>query len=52
MCFLPKEYFCPLDYETKKMKKTNNTYAIHWFSGTWMTKIEKFKKIGFDVELQ
>lgn len=45
MCFLPKEYFCPLDYETKKMKKTNNTYAIHWFSGTWMTKIEKFKKV-------
>lgn len=45
MCFLPKEYFCPLDYETKKMKKTNNTYAIHWFSGTWMTKTEKLKKL-------
>lgn len=45
ICFLPKEYFCPLDYETRKMKITENTRAIHWFSGTWMTPYEKFKKM-------
>lgn len=43
-CFFPKEYFCPLDYETKKMNITENTYSIHWFNGSWLTKFEKFKK--------
>lgn len=45
----PKEYFCPLDYETKQLTLTENTVAIHWFGESWMTKSEKkknqFKKI-------
>lgn len=44
ICFYSKEFFCPLDYETKKMEITNNTFAIHWFSGTWMNKKEKMLK--------
>ena len=39
----PCEYFCPLDYETKKLNKTNNTYTIHWFNGSWITPKMKFK---------
>lgn len=31
----PKEYFCPLDYATRTMKKTKNTYTIHWFDASW-----------------
>ncbi len=31
----PKEYFCPLDYESGSGKKTANTYSIHHFSASW-----------------
>ena len=45
---LPSEYFCPINYTTKEMKKTENTYAIHYFGATWFTskqkKREKFLK--------
>ena len=47
ICYFSKEYFCPLDYETKKLSITNNTYAIHWFNGSWITTSDKIKiKIG------
>lgn len=36
VCMLPKEYFCPLEYETKKMNKTKNTHAIHWYNASWL----------------
>ena len=39
----PKEYFCPIDFSTKKKNITNNTYTIHWFAGSWLPKREKFK---------
>lgn len=44
VCFLPKEYFCPLDYETKELTITKQTYAIHWFGQSWMNPFEKFRK--------
>lgn len=31
----PKDVFCPLDWETKKLTKTKNTVTIHWFSASW-----------------
>lgn len=34
----PKDYFCPLDDSTGVLEKTKNTYAIHWFSKSWMDK--------------
>ena len=37
------EYFCPIDFETKKMTVTENTIAIHWFDGTWLPVGEKVK---------
>lgn len=33
----PKEYFCPRDYYTGKLNKTQNTYSIHWFNASWQT---------------
>lgn len=39
----PNDYFCPLDHNTKKLYKTKNTYAIHWFSGSWVPKSQKIK---------
>ena len=39
----PKEYFCPIDYQTKKKNITDNTYTIHWFAGSWIPKKDKIK---------
>lgn len=39
----PREYFCPINMETGKMEKTENTYSIHWYSGSWETKNNKFR---------
>ena len=36
----PPEYFCPLSADGKTMKKTDNTYSIHWYSATWLSKDE------------
>lgn len=37
----PSDYFCPKSYETGKIRKTKNTYAIHHFSGSWHSDEEK-----------
>lgn len=37
----PKEYFCPLNYYTREMKKTKNTYSIHWFDASWYNSKQK-----------
>ena len=43
---LPKDYMCPLDYDTGKLIITNNTYSIHWFQGSWKSEEErKLKKL-------
>ena len=36
----PKDVFCPVEYETMKLKKTRRTVVIHWFSGSWHTQQE------------
>ena len=36
----PKEVFCPVEYETGKLKKSRNTVCIHWFSASWHTQQE------------
>lgn len=38
-----KEYFCPLDFTSRKMEKTKNTVAIHWFDGTWLPKYKRIR---------
>ncbi|ETI91190.1 MAG: Eps7I [Clostridium butyricum DORA_1] len=37
----PVDYFCPLDYETKDLKITENTIFIHHFNASWISKEEK-----------
>lgn len=37
----PREYFCPVDYDTEKLKRTRKTVTIHWFSGSWQTEEER-----------
>lgn len=36
----PREVFCPVDFDTMKLKKTRKTVTIHWFSGSWHTEEE------------
>lgn len=37
----PFEYFCAKDYKTGKIKKTENTYTIHHFNGSWLSEEQK-----------
>lgn len=41
LAIYPREYFCPVDFDTKKLKKTKKTATIHWFSGSWQTEEER-----------
>ena len=40
----PYDYFCPKDWSTGEIHLTENTYAIHHFSGSWHTLEEKKKE--------
>lgn len=39
----PIDYFCPKDVITGELKVTNNTYAIHHFNASWISKKQKLK---------
>ena len=39
----PNDYFCPVSHEDHKLKKTINTYTIHWFAGSWIPAKDKIK---------
>lgn len=34
----PTTYFSPMDYATRRVYKTENTYAIHKYAGSWTNK--------------
>lgn len=34
----PRDYFCPFDDATGLLHKTENTYSIHWYDKSWMSK--------------
>lgn len=38
----PWDYFCPMEFLTNKLEVTNNTYAIHHYTATWMSWTDKF----------
>lgn len=40
----PAEYFCPINIMTKSLIITENTYAIHHYAGSWLSKKDKFKQ--------
>ena len=37
----PTEYFCPLSPRTGKLTITKNTYSIHHYNGSWVSKSDK-----------
>lgn len=37
----PKDYFCPMDYKTGKLEKSENTRSIHHYSASWHGPKEK-----------
>lgn len=37
----PKEFFCPISFETGEKKITQNTYSIHHYMASWLTDSEK-----------
>lgn len=39
----PKDYFCPKSYLDGKIYLTENTYCIHHFAGSWISKRQKIK---------
>lgn len=40
LALYPREYFCPVDYDTEKLNRTRRTVTIHWFSSSWHTEEE------------
>ena len=38
----PWDYFCPIEFMSSKLEITANTYTIHHYSATWMSKKDKF----------
>ena len=42
----PKTYFCPLNYDGSEPDFSENTYTIHHFSGSWLSKKERKKLHG------
>ena len=39
----PADWFNPLDSATGKLKKTENTYSIHWYSMSWLPKRKRIR---------
>lgn len=32
----PGEFFCPLNWKSKELKTTENTYSVHWYDASWL----------------
>ena len=37
----PWDYFCPIEFMSSKMEISDNTYTIHHYSASWMSKKER-----------
>lgn len=40
---LPIEYLNPLESATGRLRKTHNTYSVHWYHASWMTWRQKLR---------
>lgn len=51
--FYPKEYFSPFDNNSRTLKKTKNTYGIHWYTALWQSKQQRreYKKNVFKTRI-
>lgn len=50
----PKDYFCPKDYSTGKLKITSNTRTIHHYAESWLPRSTRIKNaigriVGQDI---
>lgn len=45
LCVFASEYFSPKNYATMKLRLTQNTFAIHHYSGGWKSNSSKFKDL-------
>ena len=48
--FYTKDYFCPIDFETKELVKTTNTHTIHWFAGSWTEKPKFWTRVKMKIK--
>ena len=39
----PKDYFCPIDYDTRELVITENTRTIHHYAESWVPRSARFK---------
>lgn len=39
----PKDYFCPIDYDTRELKITENTRTIHHYAESWVPQSTRIK---------
>lgn len=39
----PKDYFCPIDYDTRELKITENTRTIHHYAESWIPRSTRWK---------
>ncbi|MDM1507652.1 glycosyl transferase [Myroides odoratimimus] len=44
IAFYPSDVFCPKSHLDGKIRKTDNTVAIHHFAGSWLSKTERRNK--------
>lgn len=40
----PKDYFCPIDYETSECVYTGNTRTVHHYAASWISRKDKIKE--------
>lgn len=40
----PTDYFCPINQATQEIVVTDNTYTIHYLSGSWLRPIDRFTR--------
>lgn len=43
MVVYPADYFNPLDSSTDELKLTENTYSIHWYSQSWVSRKDRIR---------
>lgn len=41
----PSSYFNPYDAPTGRLRKTEDTYSIHWYSALWLSKAKRIRMV-------
>ena len=43
------DYFCPIHADTHQMSMTANTHSIHWYAGSWVEPMVKFRSSVYRI---